>query len=57
MNLNGGRIFLRDVKTTGYPRALADMQTSDFAAAYRLTSENKPGGPLISGGLDPGRES
>ncbi len=49
VNYNGGRIFLRDVKTTGYQRALADMQTPDFAAAYRITGEDKPGslGPDI----------
>ena len=33
VNFNGGRIFLRDVKTTGYRRALADISTPDFAAA------------------------
>lgn len=50
VNYNGGRIFLRDVKTTGYKRALADMQTPDFAAAYRITGEDKPGslGPDIA---------
>ncbi len=50
VNHNGGRIFLRDVKTTGYQRALADMQTPDFAAAYRITGEDKPGtlGPEIT---------
>ena len=50
VNHNGGRIFLRDVKTTGYQRALADMETPDFAAAYRLTGEDKPGtlGPDIA---------
>ena len=49
VNFNGGRIFLRDVKTTGYARALADMQTPDFAAAYRLAGEDKPGtlGPNV----------
>ena len=50
VNYNGGRIFLRDVKTTGYARALADMQTPDFAAAYRIKGEDKPGtlGPDIA---------
>ena len=50
VNHNGGLIFLRDVKTTGYQRALADLQTPDFAAAYRLTGEDKPGtlGPDIA---------
>lgn len=50
VNFNGGRIFLRDIKTTGYNRALADMKTPDFAAAYRIQGEDKPGsaGPDIA---------
>lgn len=51
VNFNGGRIFLRDVKTTGYGRALADiLHTLDFGAAYRITGEDKPGslGPDIA---------
>jgi Pectate lyase superfamily protein len=50
VNYNGGRVFLRDVTTTGYCRALADMQTPDFAAAYRIEGEDKPGslGPNIT---------
>ena len=50
VNYNGGRIFLRDVTTTGYKRAIADMQTPDFAAAYRIEGEDKPGslGPDIA---------
>ncbi len=49
VNYNGGIIFLRDVKTTGYKRALADLMTPDFAAAYRIDGEDKPGslGPNI----------
>ncbi len=49
VNFNGGLIFLRDVKTTGYKRALADLKTPDFAAAYRIDGEDKPGslGPNI----------
>lgn len=49
VNFNGGLIFLRDIKTTGYKRALADLVTPDFAAAYRLDGEDKPGslGPNI----------
>jgi len=43
VNYNGGRIFLRDVKTGGYSRALADMKTPDFAAAFRIHGEDKPG--------------
>ena len=50
VNFNGGRIFLRDITTTGYQRALADMKTPDFAAAYRIRGTDKPGseGPDIS---------
>jgi hypothetical protein len=51
VNFNGGRIFLRDVKTTGYGRALADVwHTPDSGAAYRVTGQDKPGslGPDIA---------
>ena len=50
VNYNGGRIFLRDLKTTGYRRALADMVTPDFAAAFRIEGEDKPGslGPDVA---------
>ncbi|MEO2091729.1 MAG: glycosyl hydrolase family 28-related protein [Gemmataceae bacterium] len=50
VNYNGGLVFLRDVKTSGYTRALADMRTPDFAAAYRIAGEDKPGslGPDIA---------
>ena len=50
VNFNGGSIFLRDVKTTGYKRTLADLVTPDSAAAYRVTGEDKPGslGPDIA---------
>lgn len=49
LNYNGGRIFLRDIRTTGYGRALADIQTPDIAAAYRVKGTDKPGseGPNI----------
>lgn len=49
VNFNGGLVFLRDVKTTGYKRALADLKTPDFAAAYRIDGDDKPGslGPNI----------
>lgn len=42
VNFNGGRIFVRDIKTSGYKRALADIETPDFAAAYRLTDNDQP---------------
>jgi len=51
VNFNGGRIFLRDVKTTGYGRALGDVShTPDSGAAYRITGADKPGsaGPDIA---------
>lgn len=51
VNFNGGRIFLRDVNTTGYARALGDIShTPDSGAAYRLRGEDKPGslGPVIA---------
>lgn len=51
VNFNGGRILLRDVKTTGYARALGDVShTPDSGAAYRLRGEDKPGslGPDIA---------
>ena len=44
VNYNGGRIFLRDVRTSGYGRALGDVtHTPDSAAAYRITGADKPG--------------
>ncbi|CAN5844349.1 hypothetical protein BH11VER1_BH11VER1_23200 [soil metagenome] len=51
VNFNGGRIFLRDIATTGYARALGDVShTPDSAAAYRLIGADKPGsaGPNIA---------
>lgn len=51
VNFNGGRIFLRDVKTTGYGRALADVShTPDSGAAYRVNGQDQPGslGPDIA---------
>jgi hypothetical protein len=50
VNYNGGRIFLRDVVTRGYGRALADMKTPDFGAAWRITGTDRPGseGPEIA---------
>lgn len=36
VNFNRGSLFLRDVKTSGFKRALADLETPDFAAAFRL---------------------
>jgi len=42
LNFNGGRIHVRDVTTSGYKRALADLVTPDSAAAYRLTDDEQP---------------
>lgn len=51
INYNGGRILVRDVKTSGYGRALADIsQTPDQAVAYRIRGADKAGseGPNIA---------
>lgn len=51
LNYNGGRLFLRDIRTHGYARALADVaHTPDSAAAYRLGPSDQPTGlgPEIS---------
>ncbi|MDB6069766.1 MAG: Pectate lyase superfamily protein, partial [Verrucomicrobiales bacterium] len=51
INFNGGRVFLRDVRTTGYGRALGDVaHTPDSGAAYRISGPDKPGslGPDIA---------
>lgn len=49
INYNGGRIFLRNINTTGYGRAVGDVSTPDWFAAARITGEDKPGstGPNI----------
>jgi len=50
INYNGGRLGLRDVITTGYGRALGDVVTPDFVAAFRITGADKAGseGPNIT---------
>ena len=50
INYNGGRIFLRDVKTSGYQRALGDVATPDWVAVLRIKGEDKAGslGPVIA---------
>ncbi len=50
INFNYGRIFLRDLITTGYGRALGDVETPDSATALRITGSDKPGseGPNIA---------
>ncbi len=49
INYNGGCIFLRDVVTHGYSRALGDVRTPDWVAALRVAGEDRPGslGPTI----------
>ncbi len=49
INYNGGRIFVRDIQTSGYGRALGDVETPDWSAAVRITGEDHPGslGPNI----------
>lgn len=50
INYNGGRLLLRDITTTGYGRALGDVKTPDFTAAFRVKGADKPGseGPDIA---------
>ncbi len=44
VNYNGGRMFLRDISTRGYRRALGDVShTPDSGAAFRIEGEDKPG--------------
>lgn len=49
INYNGGRVFLRDITTRGYARALGDVKTPDWFAVTRLSATEKPGtlGPDI----------
>ncbi len=50
INYNGGRIFLRDIVTLQYARAVGDVVTPDWFAATRINGEDKPGsfGPTLS---------
>lgn len=45
INYNGGRLFLRGVKTSGYQRAVADLDTPDWTAALRMEGGDQPGSP------------
>lgn len=45
INFNGGRMLLRDVTTSGYRRALGDVATPDFAAAFQIAGPGKGGKP------------
>lgn len=50
LNFNGGRIYVRALQAPGYRRALADLQTPDAAAAYRLADDEQPAsrGPKLA---------
>ena len=50
VNYNGGRFMARDIATTGYARALGDVETPDYVAAFRIRGADKPGseGPDIA---------
>ncbi len=50
VNYNGGRVFLRDIATRGYARALGDVTTPDWFAVTRIRGGDKPGslGPDIA---------
>lgn len=49
INYNSGNVFLREVTTSGYSRALADVKTPDFGAAFRIQGQDRPGslGPNV----------
>ncbi len=49
INYNGGRIFIRDVSTSGYSRAIGDVTTPDWFAVTRITGDDKSGslGPNV----------
>ncbi len=49
INYNGGRIFLRNVQSSTYRRAIADGATPDWFALTKITGEDKPGsqGPNV----------
>ena len=50
INYNQGRMFLRDIVTVGYGRALGDVTTPDYVAAYRIRGPDKAGsaGPTVA---------
>lgn len=49
VNFNYGRIGLRDIQTSGYRRAIGDVETPDSSQAYRINGPDKPGsqGPEV----------
>ncbi len=50
INYNGGRIYLRDIRTKGYGRAVGDVTTPDWFAAVHIQGKDKPrsAGPHVS---------
>ncbi|AMV31453.1 Pectate lyase superfamily protein [Pirellula sp. SH-Sr6A] len=49
INYNGGKIYLRDIETSDYARAIGDVVTPDWSAVTRITGEDKIGslGPHV----------
>lgn len=49
VNYNGGKIFLRDIETSTYSRAIADGTTPDWYSLTSIAGEDKPGslGPRV----------
>lgn len=49
INYNGGRVFLREVDTSGYSRAVGDVTSPDWFSSTRISGEDKPGslGPKL----------
>lgn len=50
INYNGGRIFLRNIQSTNYVRAIADGVTPDWFSLTTITGTDKPGslGPDVA---------
>lgn len=50
VNYNGGRVHLRDIVTHGFGRALGDVASPDYVAAYRIRGADKAGseGPNVA---------
>lgn len=50
INYNGGRIFLRNIRSSGYSRAVADVLTPDWYSVTRMIGEDKLGslGPEVA---------
>jgi hypothetical protein len=49
INYNGGRIFVRDAMTSGYRRAIGDVQTPDWTRALHVGDDDQHGslGPNV----------